>query len=237
MAAQPGMNSNVPPPADSAMPMVAPSSARPGSVPASSNSGTLPGTAKASSVRPSGSPAASASATGRAERQFAARHQGAVQHVEDGIGIERRERRRAGIQREGLAFAQGQQAGDGVDLAPRSARWRRSANGGAARARHGCRAGVAATWARRSGEAFSSTQRRPSALTASDAWVRDGAAGSPARGAPAVPDRRSSIAETRRRRRRRDDRAAATPGHSSAQGPGRHAPGGSMGLVQASAQA
>ena len=53
--------------------------------------------------------------------------------------------------------------------------WRISPGAG-----RGCSAGVAMICCRRSGEAFSSTQPSPSAETASEAWLRAGAAGSPA---------------------------------------------------------
>ena len=44
----------------------------------------------------------------------------------------------------------------------------------------GCKAGSRLIWAGRSGLAFSSTQRTPSALNASEAWVRGLTSGSPA---------------------------------------------------------
>ncbi len=47
----------------------------------------------------------------------------------------------------------------------------------------GCSAGCADSCARTSGLALSSTQRTPSALTATEDWVRGGTAGSPARAA------------------------------------------------------
>ena len=188
-------------------PIVSPSSARPGSPPRLGEQRHLArhGEGFGRRGRAARPRHPSARRARRAASRGAARQPGSAR----GRSGWRRARRAlcgAGIEREGLAFAQVQQAGDGVDLRPGQHHGgdRRMADAAPGR---GCRAGVAAICARRSGEAFSSTQRSPSALTASDAWVRGGAAGSPAR-ARRQPGRRNSTAETRRRRPRR----ARSPG-------------------------
>ena len=140
------------------------------------------------------------------EHDRPARHDVGVQSAEDWIGIEHREARRHAQQREGLAFAQMQQAGDGVDLRPCQQ------HRGDRRIAEGCRcvgmrvAGVASICWRRSGLAFTSIHRSPpSAETAMLAWVRGGAAGSPLTRPQRSRRRRNSIAEIRRRRGAKHD--------------------------------
>ena len=189
-----------PPPAETRRPMVSPSSARPGSAPEASsrNSGTLPGTAKASTLQAERRAGGIRQRERPVERQRPAGHDGGVHRVEDRVGRQHRQRPVGTVEREGVTFPQGQQPGDGIDLGAGQHHGgdRRMADSPGAGPRMQRRGGARSA-ARRSGEAFSSTQRSPSAETASEAWVRAGAAGSPARarrqpGAGGIPLRKAT---------------------------------------------
>ena len=119
------------------------------------------------------------------------------ERAEHRVAAERRQRVLRAEQRERLALAQIQQARGLIDLA---AGQHHGLDRAAAQASRGCSAGVAASCARRSGEALSSVQRSPSAETARLAWVRGVTRGSPSH-ASGTPHSGNSIAENRHRPR------------------------------------